>query len=104
MSSKSTFSNSTSRSYALALYELSKESSQLDSVEKGIKSLDELINQSSDFKEMILNPMVSKEEKRNVIFLIADKNNFSEILKKFLGYVAMKNRLFYLMIETNTFV
>ena len=96
MSSKSTFSNSTSRSYALALYELSKESSQLDSVEKGIKSLDELINQSSDFKEMILNPMVSKEEKRNVIFLIADKNNFSEILKKFLGYVAMKNRLFYL--------
>ena len=49
MSSKSTFSNSTSKSYALALYELSKENSELDSVENGMKSLDELINKSSDF-------------------------------------------------------
>ena len=96
MSSKSSFSNSTSRSYAIALYELSKENSELDSVENGMKSLDELINRSSDFKEMILSPTVSKEDKRNVIFVIADKNNFSKILKKFLGFVAIKNRLFFL--------
>ena len=95
MSSKSTFSNSTSRSYAIALYELSKENSELDSVENGMKSLDELINKSSDFKEMILSPTVSKEDKKNVIFVIADKNNFSKILKKFLGYIAIKNRLFF---------
>ena len=96
MSSKSTFSNSTSRSYAIALYELSKENSELDSVENGMKSLDELINKSSDFKEMILSPTVSKEDKKNVIFVIADKNNYSKILKKFLGYIAIKNRLFFL--------
>ena len=96
MSSKSTFSNSTSKSYATALYELSKENSELDSVENGMKSLDELINKSSDFKEMILSPTVSKEDKKNVIFVIADKNNFSKILKKFLGYIAIKNRLFFL--------
>jgi F-type H+-transporting ATPase subunit delta len=96
LSSKSSFSNSTSRSYAIALYELSKENSELDSVENGMKSLDELINQSSDFKEMILSPTISKEDKRNVIFAIADKNNFSKILKKFLGYITIKNRLFFL--------
>ena len=96
MSSKSIFSNSTAKSYALALYELSKENSELDSVENGMKSLDELINKSSDFKEMILSPTVSKEDKKNVIFVIADKNNFSKILKKFLGYIAIKNRLFFL--------
>ena len=96
MSSKSSFSNSTSRSYAIALYELSKENSELDSVENGMKSLDELINQSSDFKEMILSPTISKEDKRNVIFAIVDKNNFSKILKKFLGYITIKNRLFFL--------
>ena len=96
MSSKSTFSNSTARSYAIALYELSKENSELDSVEKGMKSLNGLISQSSEFKEMILTPTVSKEEKRNVIFAIADRNNFSKTLKKFLGYVAIKNRLFFL--------
>ena len=96
MSSKSTFSNSTSRSYAIALYELSKESSELDSVENGMKSLNELINQSSQFKEMILSPTVTKEDKKNVIFAIADKNNFSQVLKKFLGFIAIKNRLFFL--------
>ena len=96
MSSKSTFSNSTSKSYAIALYELSKENSELDKVEEGMKSLNKLLNDSADFKEMILSPIVAKEDKKNVIFTIADQNNFSKILKKFLGFIAIKNRLFFL--------
>ncbi len=96
MSSKSTFSNSTSRSYAVALYELSKDESQLEKVEADINGLKKLINESSDFKEMILSPTISKEDKKNVIFVIAERNNFSQNLKKFLGFVALKNRLFYI--------
>tara|TARA_Y100000590_G_scaffold441733_1_gene568877 strand:- start:397 stop:954 length:558 start_codon:yes stop_codon:yes gene_type:complete len=96
LSSKSTFSNSTSKSYAIALYELSKENSELDKVEEGMKSLNKLLIESSDFKEMILSPIVTKEDKKNVIFAIADKNNFSQVLKKFLGFIAIKNRLFFL--------
>ena len=96
MSSKSTFSNSTSASYAVALYELSKENAELDNVEISMKSLKKLLNTSSDFKDMILSPTVTKEDKKNVIFAIADQNNFSAILKNFLGVVAMKNRLFFL--------
>ena len=96
MSSKSTFSNSTSKSYAIALYELSKETSELDKVENGMRSLNKLLSESSDFKEMLLNPTIVKEDKRDVIFVIADQNNFSKVLKKFLGFVAMKNRLFFL--------
>jgi len=96
LSSKSTFSNSKSKSYAIALYELSKETFELDKVENGIRSLNKLLRESSDFKEMILNPTIVKEDKRNVIFAIADQNNFSKVLKNFLGFVAMKNRLFFL--------
>jgi len=96
LSSKSTFSNSTAKSYALALYELSRESLELDKVEIGIKSLKNLLNDSPDFKEMIMSPTITKDDKRSVIFKIADKNEFSEILKKFLGFVAIKNRLFFL--------
>ena len=96
MSSKSTFSNSTSRSYAIALYELSKENFELDRVEDGMKNLKKLLNDSIDFKEMILSPAVAKGDKRNVIFEIADKNNFSKNLKNFLGFVSIKNRLFFL--------
>ena len=96
MSSKSNFSNSTSKSYALALYELSRENSELDKVEEGVKSLNHLLKDSADFKELILNPTVAKEDKKNVILAIADKNNFSEILKKFLSFLSIKNRLFFL--------
>ena len=96
MSPKSSFSNSTSRSYAIALYELSKENSELNKVEDGVKSLNQLLSESPNFKEMILSPVVEKEDKRNIMFTIADQNNFSGILKKFLGFLATKNRLFFL--------
>jgi F-type H+-transporting ATPase subunit delta len=96
LSSKSTFSNSTSNSYAVALYELSKENSELNDSEKIMKSLKNLLNNSTDFKEMILSPTITKEDKENVINSIANKNNFSETINKFLGFLATKNRLFYL--------
>jgi F-type H+-transporting ATPase subunit delta len=96
LSSKSTFSNSTSKSYALALYELSKESSSLNKIEEEIKSLKKLLKESLNFKEMISSPTIAKNEKQNVIFAIAEQNNFSLTLKKFLGFVAAKNRLFFL--------
>ena len=96
MSSKSTLPNSTLKSYALALYELSKENSEVDKIEIEMKSFRQLLKESFDFKEMILSPAVSKEDKKNIIFKIIDKNNFSPNLKNFLGFVALKNRLFYL--------
>ena len=96
MSTKSTFSSTTSKSYATALYELSKENSELDKVEDEMKKLNKLLDSSADFKEMILSPTVAKDDKKNVIFKIADQNNFSETFKKFLGFIAIKNRLFFL--------
>jgi len=96
LSSKSTFSNSTSKSYATALYDLSKENSELDKVANELKSLSVILKENSDFKEMILNPTILKEDKKKVIYTIFDLSNFSKTLKKFLGFVIMKNRLFFL--------
>ena len=96
MSSKSTFSNSTAKSYALALYELSKDSNELDKAEEDINSLKQLLKNSFEFKEVILNPTISKGEKKNVLLAISDNNKFCQTLKKFLGFVTMKNRLFFL--------
>ena len=96
MSSKSSFLNSTSKSYARALYELAKENSELDKVEDGMNGMKTLLSDSSDFKEMILNPTVTKEEKNKVIIKIVDQYNFCQTLKKFLGFLTTKNRLFFL--------
>ena len=104
MNSKSTFSNSTARSFALALYELAQENKELDKVEDGVIGLGKLIKENTKFKEMILSPTVEKEDKKNVLFLIAEQNNFSKILKNFLGFLALKNRLFFLDKIIHTFL
>ena len=96
MSLKSTFLNSTSKSYALALYELSKESSELNKAEDEMNGLKTLLSESSDFKEMILDPTVTKEEKNKVIIEMVNKYNFCQTLKKFLSFITSKNRLFFL--------
>ena len=96
MSSKSSFLNSTSKSYAHALYELAKENSELDKVEDGMNGMKTLLSDSSDFKEMILNPTVTIEEKNKVIIRMVDQYSFCQTLKKFLGFLTIKNRLFFL--------
>ena len=96
MSLKSTFLNSTSKSYALALYELAKENSELNKVEDGMNGLKTLLSKSSDFKEMILNPTITKEEKNKVITKMVDQYSFCQTLKKFLGFLTTKNRLLFL--------
>ena len=96
MSSKSTFSNSTSKSYALALYQLAKENSELEKVENEMNGLKKLLIESSDFKEMILNPTVTKEEKNKIIIEMVNQYSFCQTLKKFMGFLTIKNRLFFL--------
>jgi len=96
LSLKSTFLNSTSKSYALALYELAKENSELNKVEDGVNGIKALLSKSSDFKEMILNPTITKEEKNKVITKIVDQYNLCQTLKKFFGFLATKNRLLFL--------
>jgi len=96
LSQKSTFSNATSKSYALALFDLAKENSELEKVEEETNALMSLLKQGSDFREMISNPAIGKKEKQNVIFGIAEKYNFCQTHRKFLGFLTFKNRLFFL--------
>ena len=34
----------------------------------------------------------AKEDKKNVVLAIADRNNFSNVMKKFLSFISIKNR------------
>ena len=96
MSSNSKFSNSTSKSYALALYELAKENSEIEKIEEDIKNLNKLLDENINFKEIILNPTVDKEDKGKVLSEISKLYNFCETLHSFLGFVSKKNRLFFI--------
>ena len=83
--SKKSFSDISAQRYAVALYEIVMEDSMLDKIENEINILSQLLKLSPEFRNIISNPSVSKNDQAKIIIKIAEKYNFSEIFKKFLG-------------------
>jgi len=96
LSNKNRFSDSSSRSYSQALYELASEEKILNNVEEHVISLLKLISQSEDFNSLIKDPTNRQKDQLNVINLIFEKFNLNTLLKKFLNFLVMKRRFFYI--------
>ena len=103
MSSNISFSSSTSERYALALYELAKEKSQIEKTTEEINNLKEILVKSEDFKNMVSNPTIARHDQEKAIAKISEYLNFSIIFKKFLGLLTSKGRLFFLDNIINSF-
>ena len=95
MSNKNRFSDSSAKSYSQALYELAFEEKNLNDVEKNVISLLRLISQSEDFNSLIKDPTNKQEDQLNVINIIFEKFNLNNLLKKFLNFLVIKRRFFY---------
>ncbi len=95
MSDKNRFSDSSAKSYSQALYELASEEKKLDDVEKHVISIVKLISQSEDFNSLIKDPTNKQENQINSINIIFERFNLSILLKKFLNFLIMKRRFFY---------
>ena len=95
MSNKNRFSDSSAKSYSQALYELASEEKNLDDIEKNVASVLKLIFQSEEFNLLIKDPTNKQEDQQNVINIIFEKFNLNSLLKKFLNFLVMKRRFFY---------
>ena len=95
MSNKNKFSDSSAKSYSQALYELALEEKNIDDVEKNVVSLLKLISQSENFNSLIKDPTNNQEDQINVINIIFEKFNLNNLLKKFLNFLVVKRRFFY---------
>ncbi len=95
MSNKNRFSDSSAKSYSQALYELASEEKILNNVEEHVLSFLKLIAQSEDFNLLIKDPTNRQEDQLNVINLIFEKFNLNTLLKKFLNFLVMRRRFFY---------
>ena len=96
MSSNKSFSSETANRYALALYELAKENSELEAVENDVKELLVIYNTSSDLKNFIKDPTQSQPSQLEVLNKILNKTNLSKIIKNFLSILVTKRRIFFL--------
>ena len=103
MSSKN-FSQSTTERYALALYELAQENSEINKIELETKSIQELFYQSSEFRSLIKDPTNKKNIQLESMKMISDKLKFAGIFTKFLCFLCSKRRLFFLDKILNNFL
>jgi len=95
LSEKNRFSDSSAKSYSQALYELASEEKKLNDIEEHVVSIINLISQSEDFNSLIKDPTNKQEDQLNVINIIFEKFNLNNLLKKFLNFLVMKRRFFY---------
>ncbi|MGA0123427.1 MAG: ATP synthase F1 subunit delta [Pelagibacteraceae bacterium] len=96
MSSNKSFSTETANRYALALFELANENSELEIVEKNIQDLLQIYNSSSDLKNFIKNPTQSQFNQLKVIQELSSKMNLSKVVNNFLSILVTKRRIFFL--------
>ena len=95
MSDKNRFSDSSAKSYSQALYELATEEKNLNDVEEHAVSIIKLISQSEDFNSLIKDPTNKQDDQLNSINIIFEKFNLNNLLKKFLNFLVIKRRFFY---------
>ena len=95
MSSNNDFSNTSSKRYALALFELSEESKKLDVIEDQVNSILKLIEESKDFSGFIKDPTINKDDLEKVITKISDSFKLDGLIKNFLIFLVNKRRFFY---------
>ena len=95
MSKNKSFSETSANRYSLALYELAKESSELDEIEKNCSSFLTLIFNNNEFQSLIKNPTVKKDELLATVLKISDQYKLNSLLIKFLSFLISKRRFFY---------
>ena len=95
MSSKSDFSEIAAGRYALALFELGQENSELNRMEVESKSLRDLFKKSSEFVSFVKDPTYKRNEQLQAIRMISDRFKFTNTFSKFLSFLCFKRRLFF---------
>mgnify|MGYP001289546142 FL=1 len=96
MSENNNFSGTDTNSYSQALYELSVESNCLDVIEEQVSAVLQLVSESKEFNLLIKDPTSKKEDQLEIINIICEKFNFNDLLKKFLNFLIIKRRIFYI--------
>jgi F-type H+-transporting ATPase subunit delta len=104
VSSNKSFSTETANRYALALYELAKERSELELVENDMKKLLSVYKTNVDLKNFIKNPTQSQSNQIEVLNKISAVIGLSKTVKNFLSVLTTKRRIFFLKTITLNFL
>ena len=97
MSSNKSFSSETSERYSRALFEIAKESGEIEKIESDIKLLYSLIKSSKELGIFIQDPTQSIKNQNNILNLLSERLNFTKNLKNFFLLLVEKRRIFFVL-------
>jgi F-type H+-transporting ATPase subunit delta len=80
--------------YATALFDLAKESAQIDKIAAELNGFDGLLRDSGDLKRFIRSPVFSAEEQVRALKALLAKAGIGGLTANFLGLIAKNRRLF----------
>ena len=80
--------------YAQAVFDLSREGGDLAALESDVAALDEAIRASSDLRDAMASPVLSRTEQEAAIGAVASKLGLGATLSNTLRLMARKRRLF----------
>ena len=95
MSTNKSFSTETSERYSRALFEVSRDSDDLDKVENDIKNFKLIYDKNLEVRNFIKDPSQLINDQNKLVNLISDKLNFSKNVQKFLLLLIEKRRIFF---------
>ena len=95
MSANKPFSSETSERYARALFQVVKDSNELDKTENDIKNFQFLLNSSLEIKNFIEDPTQSTNLQIKAVNLLSKKLEFSKNLQNFFLLLIKKKRIFF---------
>ena len=84
--------NTTDNRYAKALFQLSQEKNSLDDVYAALKEIDRMINALAEFREFLVNPLLSFPERETVLNALF-KGKTPDLVLRFLLFVSYKKRI-----------
>jgi F-type H+-transporting ATPase subunit delta len=96
VSSASTGLSGIADRYAVALFELAEQDKALDSVAEELRVLAGLIGENADLRRLIRSPVLSRPEQDRAMDAILRAAGASDLVRRFVGVVVAKRRLFVL--------
>src|SRR3546814_3779599 len=81
------------RSYAVALFDLARESNAIDGVQKSLAALRQGLTDSADLKALTQSPVISRADAAKAVAAVAKAMKLDSLTAKFLGVLAENRRL-----------
>jgi len=79
--------------YATALFELARDERKIEAVGNSLTTVKQALDQSEDFRELAMSPLVTRENAVKAVAATAEAMNLDPLSRNFLGVLAQNRRL-----------